>query len=187
VPAQALKPRCRVQLVDVPVAAAAGAGFDQAAGAGAFIVDVGGGTTQAAILAGGHIVRARSVRRAGNAMDDAIIRAIRKEHELLIGRSAARSLKMTLGLADEADAEAEVLGVDAARRVPRAERISGRLIAQAIAPTVAAITGVVEEMLSDLPPNLAAEIFAARSGSRVVVPCYQGLPTGSKPPPTFPW
>jgi rod shape-determining protein MreB len=160
--AEALKPRCRVQLLDEPVAAAAGAGFDLSAGSGAFIVDIGGGTTEAAVLAGGHVVRTRSLRLGGNAIDDAIIRAVRKEHDLLIGRNAARSLKMTLGLADDLYAEAETVGVDAARRVPRAERVSARLVAAAIEPTAAAITSAVADMLSDIPPNLAEEVFRGK-------------------------
>src|SRR5215469_2980318 len=129
---EALKPRCKVQLVDEPVAAAAGAGFDLSAGSGAFIVDVGGGTTEAAILAGGHVVSVRSLRLGGNAMDDAIMRAVRKEHDLLIGRNAARNLKTTLGLARDFFAEAEAVGVDAARRVPRVQRVSAGLVAQAV-------------------------------------------------------
>src|SRR5215469_3021999 len=162
VAAEALKPRCRVQLLDEPVAAAAGAGFDLAAGSGAFIVDVGGGTTEAAILAGGHVVRTRSLRLGGNAMDDAITRAVRQQHDLLIGRNAARSLKMTLGLGQDVMAQAEVVGVDAARRVPRVERISAPLVARAIEPTVRAICGAVEEMLADIPPNLAEDIFRGK-------------------------
>jgi rod shape-determining protein MreB len=160
--AEALKPRCIVQLVDEPVAAAAGAGFDLSAGSGAFIVDIGGGTTEAAVLAGGHVVRTRSLRLGGNAMDDAITRAVRKEHDLLIGRNAARSLKMTLGLADDLYAEAETVGIDAARRVPRVERVSARLVAAAIEPTAAAITSAVAEMLSNIPPNLAEEVFRGK-------------------------
>ena len=162
VAAEALKPRCRVQLIDEPVAAAAGAGFDLTAGSGAFIVDVGGGTTEAAVLAGGHVVRTRSLRLGGNAMDDAIVRDVRQQYDLLIGRNAARSLKMTLGLTDDVLAEAEAVGVDAARRVPRVQRISAGLVARAIEPTVAAITGAVEEMLSDIPPNLAEEVFRGK-------------------------
>src|SRR5580693_821648 len=122
--AEALKPRCIVQLVDEPVAAAAGAGFDLSAGSGAFIVDIGGGTTEAAVLAGGHVVRARSLRVGGNVMDEAIIRAVKNEYGLLIGRNAARTLKTTLGLGDSAIADAETVGVDAVRRTPRVERIS---------------------------------------------------------------
>jgi len=159
--AEALKPRCRVLLVDEPVAAAAGAGFDLAAGSGAFIVDIGGGTSEAAVLAGGHVVRARSLRLGGNAMDDAITRAVKKEHGLLIGRNAARSLKTTLGLGG-AITEAETVGIDAVRRTPRVARVSAQLVATAVEPTVAAITSTVEELLSDIPPNLAEEIVRGK-------------------------
>jgi rod shape-determining protein MreB len=159
---EALKPRCAVQLVDEPVAAAAGAGFDLPAGSGAFVIDVGGGTTEVAVLAGGHVVRARSLRAGGNVMDDAIIRAVRVEHDLLIGRNAARNLKMTLGLADGAATESETVGVDAARRVPRSQTVSAKLVAAAIEPTVSAITSSVEELLSDIPPNLAEEVVRGK-------------------------
>jgi rod shape-determining protein MreB and related proteins len=160
--AEALKPRCSVQLVDEPVAAAAGAGFDLAAGSGAFIVDIGGGTTEAAVLAGGHVVRARSLRVGGNAMDEAITRAVKSQHGLLIGRNAARSLKTTLGLGDGTIAVAETVGVDAARRTPRVERVSAELVAAAVEPAVTAITGAVEELLSDIPPNLAEEVVRGK-------------------------
>jgi rod shape-determining protein MreB and related proteins len=160
--AGALRPRCVVQLVDEPVAAAAGAGFDLAAGSGAFIVDIGGGTTEIAVLAGGHVVRARSLRLAGNVLDDAIIRAVKLEYGLLIGRNAARNLKMTLGLADGSITEAETVGVDAARRVPRVQRVSSKLVAAAVEPTVAAITSAVKELLSDIPPNLAEEVVRGK-------------------------
>ena len=160
--AEALKPRCAVQLVDEPVAAAAGAGFDPVAGSGAFIIDIGGGTTEVAVLAGGHVVRARSLRAGGNVMDDAIVRAVRLEHDLLIGRNAARSLKMTLGLADGSITEAEAVGVDAGRRVPRIQLVSAKLVAAALEPTVAAIISAVEELMSDIPPNLAEEVVRGK-------------------------
>jgi rod shape-determining protein MreB len=160
--AEALKPRCSVQLVDEPVAAAAGAGFDLAAGSGAFIVDIGGGTTEAAVLAGGHVVRARSLRVGGNAMDEAIIRAVRTEYGLHIGRNAARTLKTTLGLGDSAIADAETVGVDAVRRTPRVERISAALVATAVEPAVSTITTTVQEMLADIPPNLAEEVVRGK-------------------------
>jgi rod shape-determining protein MreB len=160
--AEALKPRCSVQLVDEPVAAAAGAGFDLAAGSGAFIVDIGGGTTEAAVLAGGHVVRARSLRVGGNAMDEAIIRAVRTEYGLHIGRNAARTLKTTLGLGDSAIADAETVGVDAVRRTPRVERISAALVATAVEPAVSTIAMTVQEMLADIPPNLAEEVVRGK-------------------------
>jgi rod shape-determining protein MreB and related proteins len=171
--AEALKPRCRVRLVDEPVAAAAGAGFDLAEGSGAFIVDIGGGTTEVAVLAGSHVVRARSLRVGGNAMDDAITRAVKLEHGLLIGRNAARNLKTTLGLGDGTITEAETVGVDAARRVPRVERVSAKLVAAAIEPSVRAIASAVEEMMSDIPPNLAEEVVRGKirlSGGGALLP-----------------
>jgi rod shape-determining protein MreB and related proteins len=160
--ATALRPRLAVQLLDEPVAAAAGAGFDQAAGSGAFVVDIGGGTTEAVVLAGGHVVRARTLRLGGNAMDDAITKAVKDQHGLLIGRNAARNLKMTLGLASGAMTEAEAVGVDAARRTPRVERISGLLVSSAIEPTVVAIADAVQGMLSDIPPNLAEDVVRGK-------------------------
>jgi rod shape-determining protein MreB and related proteins len=160
--AEALKPRCVVQLIDEPVAAAAGAGYELSAGSGAFIVDIGGGTTEVAVLAGGHVVRARSLRLGGNAMDDAIVRAVKREQGLLIGRNAARNLKMTLGLADGSITEVETIGVDAVRRVPRVQHIPAKLVAAAIEPTVAAITSEVQELLSDIPPNLAEEVVRGK-------------------------
>ncbi|HTA07723.1 MAG TPA: rod shape-determining protein [Streptosporangiaceae bacterium] len=171
--AEALRPRCTVQLIDEPVAAAAGAGFDLSAGSGAFVVDVGGGTTEAAVLAGGHVVRTRSLRLGGNTMDDAITRAVKTQHGLLIGRNAARNLKMTLGLADDVLAEAEIVGVDLASRDPRVVRVSARLVAAAIEPTVAAITSAVKELLSDIPPNLAEEVVRGKirlSGGGALLP-----------------
>jgi rod shape-determining protein MreB len=152
---EAQRPRCTVRLVDEPVAAAAGAGIGLADGTGAFMVDIGGGTTEAAVLAGAHVVRSRSLRLAGNAMDDAIVAAVKAELGLLIGRNAARSLKMTLGLGEGAAEWIEVVGVDAARRTPRVEYVSGRLVADALDHTVAAIAEAAQEMLSDIPPNLA--------------------------------
>jgi len=159
---EALRPRCIVQLVDEPVAAAVGAGFDPLGGSGLFIVDVGGGTTEVAVMAGGHVVRARSLRVGGNVMDEAIIRAVKLEHGLLIGRNAARNLKMTLGLGDGSVTEAETVGVDVARRVPRAQHVSAKLVAAAIEPSVAAITSEVELLLSDIPPNLAEEVVRGK-------------------------
>jgi rod shape-determining protein MreB len=158
----AMRPRCLVQMVDEPVAAAAGAGFDLAAGAGVFIVDIGGGTSDAAVVAGGQIVRAQSLRMGGNAMDDAIMHAVKAELGLLLGRNAARALKTTLGLADDATGWMEAVGVDAARRTPRVEHVPGRLVARALEHIVVAIVNCVQEILSDIPPNLAEDVVRGK-------------------------
>ncbi len=159
--AAAPRPRCQVRLIDEPVAAAAGAGFDLADGTGAFIVDIGGGTTEAAVVAGGHLVRAESLRLGGNAMDDAIVHAVKHEFGLLLGRNAARNLKMTLGVAD-GTGWMEVVGIDAARRTPRVEDVPGRLVAAALEQPVATIVSSVQEMLSDIPPNLAEDVVRGK-------------------------
>jgi rod shape-determining protein MreB and related proteins len=159
---EAQRPRCSVQLVDEPVAAAAGAGFGRADGSGAFMVDIGGGTTETAVLAGGHVVRVKSLRLGGNAMDEAIMYAVKAELGLLLGRNAARSLKMTLGLGEGEVGMMEVVGIDAARRTPRVEYIPGRLVAQALESPVTAIADSAQEMLSDIPPNLAEDVVRGK-------------------------
>jgi rod shape-determining protein MreB len=159
---EAQRPRCAVRLVDEPVAAAAGAGFGRADGSGAFMVDIGGGTTEAAVLAGAHVVRVRSLRLGGNAMDEAIVHAVKAELGLLIGRNAARSLKTTLGLGEGGAEWMEVVGVDAARRTPRVEYVPARLVADALEHPVAAIAESAQEMLSDIPPNLAEDVVRGK-------------------------
>ena len=114
-----------VQLIDEPVAAAAGAGLDLAAGAGGFIVDIGGGTTEVAAVAGWRVVRAESLRMAGNAMDEAIVNAARSGLGLILSQRAARQLKVELGLTGGPDGWAEAVGLDAARRTPRITQRSG--------------------------------------------------------------
>jgi rod shape-determining protein MreB len=156
------RPRYTVQLIDEPVAAAAGAGVDLSGGAGAFIVDIGGGTTEIAVLAGGRVVRAQSLRLAGNAMDDAIVRAARAELGLILGGKAATRLKITLGLTGGPMGWAEAVGLDVAQRTPRVERIPGKLVATALEHTVDAIVRSVQEILSDIPPGIAEDVVRGK-------------------------
>ena len=156
------RPRYSVQLIDEPVAAAAGAGFDLNGGSGGFIVDVGGGTTEVAAVAGWRVVRAQSLRMAGNAMDEAIVNAARSKLGLILSQRAARQLKMTLGLTGGPDGSAEVVGIDAARRTPRVEQVPGDLVAAALEPVVAAIGRAVQEVLSDIPSGLAEDVVRGK-------------------------
>jgi len=158
----ARRPRYSVTLIDEPVAAAAGAGFDLSAGAGGFIVDVGGGTTEVAAVAGWRVVRAQSLRMAGNAMDEAIVNAARSNLGLILSERAARQLKTTLGLTGGTDGWAEAVGIDAARRTPRVERVSGELVAGAVEPVVAAIARAVQEVLSDIPSGIAEDVVRGK-------------------------
>ncbi len=158
----ARRPRYTVQLIDEPVAAAAGAGLDLGAGAGGFVVDIGGGTTEVAAVAGWRVVRAQSLRMAGNAMDEAIVNAARSELGLILSQRAARQLKTTLGLTGGPDGWAEVVGIDAARRTPRVDRVAADLVASALEPTVAAIARSVQDVLSDIPSGLAEDVVRGK-------------------------
>jgi len=144
------------------VAAAAGAGLDLAAGAGGFIVDVGGGTTEVAAVAGWRVVRAQSLRMAGNAMDEAIVNAVRGSLGIIVSQRAARQLKVELGLTGGPDGWAEAVGLDAARRTPRIEKVPGDLVAAALEPVVAAIGRTVQEVLSDIPAGLAEDVVRGK-------------------------
>jgi rod shape-determining protein MreB len=158
----ARSPYCRATLVDEPVAAAAGAGVDLAGGEGAFIVDLGGGTTDIALVAGGRVVRARSLRVGGNAMDQAIVNAAKAELGLVLGRRAARRLKITVGLTGGETGFAEAVGVDVVRRAPRVENVPGQMVAAALEEAVATIVNAVQEMLSDVPPDLAEDVVRGK-------------------------
>jgi len=172
----ARRPRYSVQLIDEPVAAAAGAGFDLSAGAGGFVVDVGGGTTEVAAVAGWRVVRAQSLRMAGNAMDEAIVNTARGELGLILSSRAARQLKTTLGLTGGPEGWAETVGIDAASRTPRVERVSGEMVAAALEPVVAAIARAVQEVLSDIPSGIAEDVVRGKirlAGGGALLP---GLP-----------
>jgi rod shape-determining protein MreB len=158
----ARRPRYSAALIDEPVAAAAGAGFDLSAGDGGFVVDIGGGTTEVAAVAGWRVVRAQSLRMAGNAMDDAIVNVARSKLGLILSQRAARQVKTTLGLTGAPDQWAEAVGIDAARRTPRVERVSGELVAGAVEPVVAAIARAVQEVLSDIPSGIAEDVVRGK-------------------------
>jgi rod shape-determining protein MreB len=156
------RPRYNVRLIDEPVAAAAGAGFDLTGGVGGFVVDIGGGTTEIAAVAGWRVVRAQSLRKAGNAMDEAVTQAVRNELSLIISQRAARQLKTTLGVSGGAESWEEVVGLDVAHRSPRTEYIPGSLVAAALEPIVATIAASVHEMLSDIPAGLAEDVVRGK-------------------------
>ena len=156
------RPRYNVRLIDEPVAAAAGAGFDLTGGSGGFVVDIGGGTTEIATVAGWRVVRAQSLRKAGNAMDEAITQAVRNELSLIISQRAARQLKITLGVSGGTESWEEVVGLDVAHRSPRTEYIPGSLVAAALEPIVTTIATSVHEMLSDIPAGLAEDVVRGK-------------------------
>lgn len=154
----------RVQLIEEPMAAAIGAGLPVTEPSGSMIVDIGGGTTEVAVISLGGIVYARSVRVGGDRMDDAIIAYIRRNHNLLIGESSAEKLKMELGAAipdsskEDGGPWREVKGRDLMNGVPREVLVSQEQIADSLAEPVSQIVEVVSVALENTPPELAADI-----------------------------
>lgn len=152
----------RVFLIEEPMAAAIGAGLPVAEPTGSMVVDIGGGTTEVAVVSLGGIVYARSVRVAGDKMDEAIIAYIRRNHNLLIGESSAERIKKQVGAAcppeDGEGLTMEVKGRDLMNGVPKELVITERQIAESLAEPVGAIIEAVKVALEQTPPELAADI-----------------------------
>jgi rod shape-determining protein MreB len=153
----------KVLLIEEPMAAAIGAGLPVTEPSGSMIVDIGGGTTEVAVISLGGIVYSRSVRVGGDKMDEAIISYIRRNHNLLIGESSAERIKMDIGAAappyDSEDGPyREVKGRDLMNGVPREVLVSQRQIADSLAEPVAAIVEAVKVALENTPPELASDI-----------------------------
>ena len=153
----------RVYLIEEPMAAAIGAGLPVTEPSGSIVVDIGGGTTEVAVISMGGIVFSRSVRVGGDNMDAAIISYIRRNHGLLIGEPSAERLKMDIGAAAAADPHEpgpyrEVRGRDLMNGVPREVLISQREIAESLVEPVSAIIEAIKFALENTPPELAADI-----------------------------
>ena len=145
------------------MAAAIGAGLPVTEPTGSMIVDVGGGTTEVAVISLGGIVYSRSVRVGGDKMDEAIISYIRRNHNLLIGELTAERIKMDIGAASQpADGEdgpwREVKGRDLMNGVPREIVVGQQQIAESLTEPVSAIIDAVKVALENTPPELAADI-----------------------------
>jgi rod shape-determining protein MreB len=152
----------RVYLIEEPVAAAIGAGLPVTEPAGSMIVDIGGGTTEVAVLSLGGVVYAKSIRVGGAKMDEAIVNYIRRHHNLLIGEPTAEAIKIAIGSAclpeDGTGKVVEIKGRDLMNGVPKELVISQRQIAEALAEPVATIVEGVKVALESTAPELAADI-----------------------------
>lgn len=153
----------RVMLIEEPMAAAIGAGLPVTEPAGSMIVDIGGGTTEVAVISLGGIVYARSVRVGGDKMDEAIISYIRRNNNLLIGESSSERIKMEVGAATMPDwsqdgPTVQVKGRDLMNGVPREVTVSQRQMAEALWEPVSQIVEAVKVALENTPPELAADI-----------------------------
>ncbi len=152
----------RVDLIEEPMAAAYGADLPVAEATGSMVVDIGGGTTEVAVLSLGGIVYSRSVRVGGDMMDDAIVSFIRREYNLLIGESSAERIKKQVGSAmlaeDAEDPVMNIKGRDLMHGVPKEVRISGSQVLEALREPVSQIVEAVKVALEATPPELAADI-----------------------------
>ena len=153
----------RVFLIEEPMAAAIGAGLPVTEPTGSMVVDIGGGTTEVAVLSLGGIVYSRSVRVGGDKMDEAVISYIRRQFNLLIGESTAERIKMAIGAAavpdyGEEGPVIEVRGRDLMNGVPREVWVSQRQISESLSEPVTAIVEAVKVALENTPPELAADI-----------------------------
>lgn len=152
----------KVWLIDEPMAAAIGAGLPVTEPTGSMVVDIGGGTTEVAVLSLGGIVYARSVRVGGDKMDAAIISYIRRNMNLLVGESSAERIKKEIGCAcppvKGEGRTIDIKGRDLLNGVPKEIEVSERQIAEALSEPVAAIVEAVKVALENTAPELAADI-----------------------------
>ncbi|MGH6865594.1 MAG: rod shape-determining protein [Methyloceanibacter sp.] len=155
----------RVYLIEEPVAAAVGAGLPINEPRGSMIVDIGGGTTDIAVMSMGSVIYSRSIRTAGNAMDEAIINYVRFKHHLLIGAPNAEAIKKEAGSAvtkaNGTHAAIQIKGRDLQRGFPSEITLGPHEIADALTLPIQQIVGGIRQALADVPPELTADICEA--------------------------
>jgi len=149
-------------LIEEPLAAALGAGVPISEASGNMVVDVGGGTTDVAVLSLGGIVCTQSLRVAGDEFDEAISKYVRKEHNLMIGERTAEEIKIEVGTAylkaKEPGASIDIRGRDLVSGLPKTITITAEEAAEALKEQVVQVVAAVKEVLERTPPELAADI-----------------------------
>ncbi|AEG16898.1 rod shape-determining protein [Desulfofundulus sp. TPOSR] len=148
-------------VIEEPLAAALGAGLDISEPTGTMVVDIGGGTTDVAVLSLGGVVCSRSLRLGGDRFDEAIVRYVRRVFNLAIGERSGEEIKINIGSADPGNAprrEMEIRGRDLVSGLPRAVVINTHQVHEAISESLEAVVGAVKEVLEHTPPELAADI-----------------------------
>ncbi|MFH0749820.1 MAG: rod shape-determining protein [Candidatus Gottesmanbacteria bacterium] len=149
-----------VYLIEEPLASAIGAKIPIAQASGHMIVDIGGGSTEAAVISLGGVVVHRSARVAGNKIDEAIALYVKKTYNLIIGERMAETIKMTIATAVEDEPRSmEVRGRDAIAGMPRMITLTSAECVTAIMPVLHLVIGAVKSVLEDTPPELAADII----------------------------
>ena len=152
-----------VYLTEEPMSAAIGAGLPVTEPAGSMVIDIGGGTTEVAVISLGAIVVSKSVRIAGDAMDNAIMQAIKRKYNLMIGERTAEEIKTGVGSADTLPEEKRITikGRDLVAGLPRTIEVSSEEVREALSEPVAAIVDAVKTTLERTPPELAGDIYDA--------------------------
>lgn len=148
-------------LIEEPMAAAIGAGLPVQEATGSLIVDIGGGTTEVAVISLGGIVTSKSIRVGGDEFDEAIVNYIKKEYSLMIGERTAEEIKINIGTADK-DSELvtmDVRGRDLITGLPKTLEISSKEIYQAMKEPILNIIDSIKSTLEKTPPELAADIM----------------------------
>jgi rod shape-determining protein MreB len=150
-------------LIEEPMAAAVGAGLSVESPEGIFIVDIGGGTAEIAVISLGGIVVGRSIRVAGDEMNEAIVNYMRLKYSLLLGEPTAEEVKITIGTCIPGTKEkfSVIRGRDLETGLPKSIKLSSTEIREALAPVVQEIVGNVVDTLEETPPELVADIMGA--------------------------
>jgi rod shape-determining protein MreB and related proteins len=150
-----------VHIIEEPMAAAIGADLPVHEPSGNMVVDIGGGTTEVAVISLGGIVTAQSVRVAGDELDDAILQYVKKEYSLAIGDRTAEEIKIQMGSAwpMEEELTADIRGRDLVSGLPRTIQLTTEHVREALAEPVSAIVDAVKTTLDKTPPELAADIM----------------------------
>ncbi len=150
----------KTYLIEEPVASAIGAGLDITKPSGHMIIDMGGGTTDIAVISLGGIVVSRSIKVAGDKCDDAIVRYVRKKYNVMIGLRSAEELKINIGTAfpEEEEQFMEVRGRNLVTGLPVNLTISSSDMLEALEETITSIADAVHSVLEKTPPELAADI-----------------------------
>jgi rod shape-determining protein MreB len=150
-----------VHIIEEPMAAAIGANLPVHEPSGNMVVDIGGGTTEVAVISLGGIVTAQSVRVAGDELDDAVMQYVKKEFSLAIGDRTAEEIKIQMGSAwpMEEELTADIRGRDLISGLPRTIQVTTEHVREALAEPVSAIVDAVKTTLDKTPPELAADIM----------------------------
>jgi len=148
-------------LIEEPMAAAIGAGLPVSEPTGTMIIDIGGGTTEVAVISLGAIVVSQSIRVAGDEMDEAIVNWCKREHQLLIGQQTAENVKQEAGSAAPfgKEGESEIRGRDLASGLPRTVKLGSEEVRKALDEPIAQIVAAVRNTLDRTPPELAGDLM----------------------------